>query len=201
MECKLTFIKSIDRQYGLYKCECGNKKKILNRLVKSRNTKSCGCLRKKIARENGKKSAKHNLRYSEEYNTWRAMKSRCLNPKDPSYKNYGGRGIKIYDKWINSFVEFYNDVGPQPTPEHTLDRKDNNGDYTPENCKWSTGKEQSNKKRNNIIINYNNETYTQTQLCEKYNIKVTTFKDRLKRGLTIEEALTLPLHPGKRIKK
>lgn len=92
-------------------------------------------------------------RKSPEYNSWRAMKARCLNPKDQSYGYYGGRGIKIYEPWINDFAAFYNYVGPRPTPQHTLDRYPNNdGNYEPGNVRWATRQEQSDNQRDRKLL-------------------------------------------------
>lgn len=82
-----------------------------------------------------------------EYDIWVSMKQRCLNPKAEAYKDYGARGIKICDRWVKSFSDFYTDVGSRPTSKHTLDRKNNNGDYSPENCRWTTWQIQNTNRR------------------------------------------------------
>ena len=84
---------------------------------------------------------------SSEYRAWRSMKDRCTNPKDTDFHHYGGRGITVCERWISSFVDFYSDMGPKPTSDHSIDRINNNGNYEPGNCKWSTWIEQNNNKR------------------------------------------------------
>jgi hypothetical protein len=123
------------------KCDCGNI--WIGNLFALRNgtTKSCGCY-------NLEKKTTHNKKHTKEYRVWLNMKTRCYNPKDISYKNYGGRGIRVCDRWINSFENFYTDIGPKPNPEYSIDRIDVNGNYEPSNCKWSTIIEQNMNRRN-----------------------------------------------------
>lgn len=130
----------------LCKCECGNTTNVtLPNLI---STLSCGCMRKKISRD---VNIRHNMCKSPEYRSWRAMKARCLNSNHYSFKNYGGRGIKIHKLWIDSFEIFIDDMGKRPTLNHTLDRIDNDGNYEPNNCRWATYKQQAqNKKRKEV---------------------------------------------------
>lgn len=129
------------------KCDCGKVIQTTSPNLVSGKSKSCGCL----GAENRLKSVtKHgatkNKSRTNEYSIWNGMKNRCLNPKNNGYKNYGGRGIKICDRW-NDFANFLADIGPRPGKEYSLDRIDSNGNYEPSNCRWATRKEQAATKR------------------------------------------------------
>lgn len=138
------------------------------------------------------------------YRSWVAMKQRCLNPVTFEYRRYGKLGVKVCDRWLN-FEAFLEDMGERPTPKHTLDRKNPYLGYAPENCEWSTSKEQANNRRNNTILTYKGGRYTQAQLLDsrfppwpsrEHAVAKVRFLRRLARGWSVEEALDTP-PPGK----
>ncbi len=116
------------------------------------------------------------------------MKKRCLLQTHDSYKNYGGRGITVCERWMK-FENFYKDMG-DPPERMTLERKNNNKGYSKRNCKWATMKEQSNNTRNNIRITFKNETHTATEWSEKVNLSIQLLLWRLRHGWSIEKTLT-----------
>ena len=121
-------------------CDCGKIKEIRGDHVKRGYTKSCGCI---CYRENKRTNV---LR---EYRVWLGIKQRCTNNENPAYKSYGGRGISVCERWCNSFENFLADMGPRPSPKHSIDRIDVNGNYEPGNCRWVTGSVQAINRRPN----------------------------------------------------
>jgi hypothetical protein len=127
-----------------------------------------------------------------EYYSWMMMIQRCHNPKSPKYHSYGQRGITVCDDWRYSFDKFYGDMGPMPTPKHTLDRINNNEGYNPGNCRWATMAEQANNKRNNIMITHNGETKTLGQWCKDLGLRYSLIYSRVRNhGKPFTEAITL----------
>ena len=126
-----------------------------------------------------------------EYSVWKDMRARCYNPKHKSYKYYGGRGIRVCERWVK-FLAFFQDMDRRPSPSHTIERINNDGEYEPSNCKWATFAEQSKNKRNTKRISFNGDTFSIGEWARKYNLNRGTLKIRLDLGWSIEEAITTP---------
>ena len=126
------------------------------------------------------------------YKTWTGMRSRCNNPKDYAYNNYGGRGIEICKRW-DKFENFLEDMGVRPTKKHSIDRINNNGNYELSNCRWATMKEQCYNRRTNTIITYNNCSKTLTEWAKTRKLDARTLSTRLRRGWDIHRALFQPV--------
>jgi hypothetical protein len=175
-------------------CDCGNEKVIRSQPLRLGLTRSCGCLQRETSRAQGKKNATHGMKRTPEWRAWSSMKKRCENPKVPGYKDYGGRGITFHESW-KSFEQFYADVGPRPSPSHSLDREDNNGNYEPGNVRWATGFEQGQNKRNNHIVTAFGRTgplssfFERGSMCHEYDLALQRI---LKSGWEAELAISLP---------
>lgn len=186
----------------LCQCDCDFNKTIdvLFSALHSGNTRSCGCLHKEQLREMATTHG-HNRpgKRTHVYGAYNAMKQRCENTNHLKYKDYGGRGIKVCERWLNSFEDFLADMGEPPSDKHTLDRfPDMNGNYEPGNVRWATAKEQCNNKRNNRLLTFNGETKTMTEWANQFGISDVTILKRLKRGWSVEKAITIPSRPTKR---
>lgn len=178
-----------EKAYWLCKCECGNPVFVPTYRLRNGNTQSCGCLQKE---RTSKAKIVHGQAQSPEYSSWTNMKDRCLNPKNIGYGDYGGRGIKVCKRWRKSFEEFFKDMGPRPTLKHTLDRKDPDGNYEPNNCRWATPEEQGNNKRNTRRFEYRGDFLTISQLARKYNKDPKLVLERMNKGWNLEKALNKP---------
>lgn len=113
-----------------------------------------------------------------EYMVWKNMKQRCLNPKNKGFQRYGGRGIKVCDRWMD-FKSFISDMGLAPTTTHSIERIDNDGNYEPSNCRWATNDEQNRNKSSNVYISYGGATKIRNDWAKEYGIDVRTFRYRL----------------------
>lgn len=177
----------------LCECSCGQQAVIQAPDLKNNHTQSCGCLQKQIT---SRRSTKHgqtkNKKMSLTYRSWQGMKTRCLNKNDPTYSNYGGRGISICDRWLK-FENFFEDMGERP-PGYELDRIDNNGNYCKLNCRWVTSKINNRNRRNNHLITHEYKTMCLSEWAERYDIDPDTLGARLhKLNWPIKKALTAPV--------
>jgi hypothetical protein len=174
-------------------CDCGNIVIVIGYSLRSKHTKSCGCLQKERVSETHTTHGqlKGGLA-TKTYHTWAGIIQRCNNPRDKSFKDYGGRGIKVCKRWLK-FENFYADVGDVPDGM-TIERINNNGDYEPENWRWATMLEQGSNKRNNVWIEYGGEIKTIAQWARSCGIRRDIIRHRIYNyGWSIEKALNTPV--------
>lgn len=146
-------------------------------------------IKSNVIRKRQKPLEWHGKTKTREYQIWAAMIARCVNPKCVKWKHYGGRGISVCLRWRNSFCDFLYDMGACP-PKHTIDRIDSNGNYEPENCRWITMMEQARNKCNNIVFTINGKTKCLTDWVAESGASYGTVYGRIKRGMSIESALS-----------
>lgn len=128
-----------------------------------------------------------------EYRAWQEMRQRCKNPNHKFYKNYGGRGVQVCERW-NDFQNFLDDVGFKPSNKYSIDRINNDGNYSPENCRWTNSKQQARNRSNNVLYTYKGQSFTIPEWAEKFNINKSTLHSRInKHGWSIQKALETPV--------
>lgn len=170
-------------------CDCGNVSHAFSGNLRSGHTTSCGC-------QSSRNKKTHGLSYTPEYKSWKAMGERCNNPKHKSYPRYGGRGIKICPQWTDPAV-FTSDMGPRPKG-FTLDREDNEGDYTPENCRWANLAVQNSNRRDNVRLTHKGETRTLAQWNTHLGLPHGRVKDRHRNGWSTKDIIETPLGKHRR---
>ena len=170
----------------LFRCECGNECEKDGYSVRSGKVLSCDACGKERIRA---ASIKHGATDSAEYRIWTGMLTRCYNKSSRAYKDYGGRGIQVCDQWRASFAQFFSDMGRRPSPKHSIDRKDNNGNYEPGNCRWATAHEQAQNKRNSIQVEINGCQASLADCAKVSGYTRAAIYQRHKRGITGEALL------------
>ena len=176
---KLTVIKRVENTKAnkarwLCKCDCGNEKIVVGGDLQSGRTRSCGCLVKT-----------HGLRNSTIYKIWVGIKTRCYNPNSNNYNRYGARGIKMFAGWLDDFVAFFDYVSALENfgkPGYSIDRINNNGDYEPNNLRWTDLNTQCRNRRNNILVEYQGQEMTLVEAAEKSGINYHVLWQRYKTG-------------------
>lgn len=171
-------------------CDCGTERMVNIYNLRDGKTQSCGC-----AANLGQAAITHGLSGTAEYGIWKAMKARCYNPKHKNFADYGGRGIKVCSKWIDSPEVFIADMGERPSSLHSIDRIDCNGDYSPDNCRWATQKAQTRNTRRSVVVEHNGEAKTVAEWADLTGIKDSTLYHRLYLGWSVERTLTTPARP------
>lgn len=179
----------------LCQCHCGktavyDASKIHSKTMYG-GTPSCGCMKHKTMSD---KLKKHGLRQRSEYRIWALILQRCNNKNNPAFDRYGGRGISVCERW-HKFTAFYADVGPRPTPKHSIDRINNNGNYEPGNVRWATAAEQANNTRTSVVLTLGDRSMTASQWSLVVGISAKTIGSRKRRGWSDEDALTISLIP------
>lgn len=182
------------------RCDCGAEKDVRPLSLIGGSTQSCGCYRREFI---GDTKRVHGRRQSSEYFIWRGIKARCCNSKNPNYKNYGQRGIVICAALRASFVYFFTKIGERPSRNHTIDRRDNNGNYSCGECgecksngwifnlRWATAVEQNRNRRNNRLITIDNVTQPFSAWCAIGGVRWDTASSRIERGWDVKRALGL----------
>ena len=175
---------------SVYLCRCGNETEARDTDVKRGSVKSCGCImgKKMIKEVDGVPSGEHPL-----YVTWQGIKARTNpNGKKVADKTYRDKGITICERWKLSFEDFVADMGPKPTPTHSIDRVDNDGNYEPSNCRWASLSEQNDNRSVSTMATYRGETKSIGRWEKDLGLKRTALRTRLNSGFTIEEAIECP---------
>lgn len=196
--CEAKRPKRSNRKVVFWKCvcDCGRIDVFDGAHLRGGTTKSCGCLARELFR---KRVTKHGKSRSQIYRLWWNMRTRCSRKSDRGFSNYGGRGIVVCNRWLRSFLAFYADMGDPPFPGAQIDRIDNNGPYSPKNCRWASVRQQCRNKRTNHILAFDGKRLPLVVWAEETGIRSDTILRRIRAGWGIEHALTRQPRPVSRL--
>lgn len=183
-----------NRMICICKCECGTVVEVMANSLQIGNTNSCGCYVRDVLKNRATHGHTRKYSASRTYKAWSNMINRCENQKVKHFKNYGGRGISVCNRW-HDFANFLADMGECPN-SFMIERLDNDGNYEPGNCRWATTTEQANNKRNSRWLVLKGEKKTLAQWAQQSNLPYMKLFYRLRKGLTLQDALSMPYIKG-----
>jgi hypothetical protein len=177
------------RAQWLCQCACGTVRSVNGTSLRQGISLSCGCLCKE---RTSRARRKHGMTRTPEYTVWLNIRRRCYEPRNNRFAYYGGRGIIVCPEWRESFEQFYADMGIRPSLKHTVERRDNDGNYTPENCYWATDDIQRRNKRTNRMLTFEGRTLCAKDWSKITGLHRTTILQRVDSGWPVDQALTMP---------
>lgn len=168
-------------------CDCGKSSSVTYDNLVTGNSRSCGCgmLESRVT---------HGMTKTSEFMAWCGMRSRCMDTNNKKYPRYGGRGILVCARWLDSFEAFYNDIGPRPSDKHSIDRIDNDGNYEPGNCRWATSFQQSRNRSGLHRVKFQGKTMSVSEWAERTGIRRSVLYNRFRNGWSARRALTEHVH-------
>lgn len=184
------------RKMWSFRCDCGLEIVAQLENVRCGNTRSCGCLQMEAMSRTGKASRTHGMSRTGVYGIWGGIIDRCTNPTSKDYPNYGGRGIQVCERWRQP-ENFIADMGDRP-PGAQIERKDNSGPYSPENCIWASHKTQSRNRRSTHYVTLNGRVMSLAEACELVGTSYSAVKERLRIGWDEHRAIWTPLRADSR---
>jgi hypothetical protein len=188
------------QRWWLLRCDCGTEKRVRVTSLRSGCSKSCGCLSKELTAgrcltHGASAGQSRGESLAPEYRSWRSMRTRCLNTRSQYYASYGGRGVRICERWQgeDGFANFLADMGKKPTPKHSIDRIDNDGNYEPGNCRWATKRQQVNNRRATRFVECRNRRLLVSEWARETGLSPECIRARLRSGWPAERAVSTPL--------